>query len=248
MVSFQRIIEKFPSITPRDENKNIVKFTDSFSDELDEFGENIEQVQDSRFIDKASGKELDQIGEQYGILGNRDNRSDEEYSQFLKSLVPAFRFKGTVPGIRAAVGAGLNINDGLNSGTQEIFVKEHFEDNPNTSEKHLEYTLIFDNWTQHPGTTVEELAQLSDSSMSKLRKSQYNIEEETTILSDNINIQEPIITPDTTVSNDIITTDVNTVIWDTGEWDTMHFGKNDHIDKTNKSLWSNKTWNNENWT
>ena len=223
MVSFQRIIERFPSITPRDDDTVIVKLTDSFTDELNEFGNDITSVQESRFINEASGKELDQLGKQYGILGGRDGRTDDEYRQYLKSLVPVFRFQGTVPGIRAAVAAGLDLNDGLGGGTQDIFVKEHFEDDPPTDEEHLEYTLIFENWTPHRGATVEELAELSDSSMSRLRQPQYNIEKDITIISDSITVEEAINIPDTTTSTDTIRRDINTVVWDSGNWNSMHW-------------------------
>lgn len=223
MVSFQRIIERFPSITPRDDDTKIVKFTDSFTDELDSFADDIESVQASRFIDKASGKELDQLGKQYGVLGNRESRNDDEYRQYLKSLVPVFRFQGTVPGIRAAVAAGLDLNDGLGGGTQDILVKEHFEDDPPTDEEHLEYTLIFENWTQHQGQTVEELAELSDSSMSRLRQPQYNINEETTVTSDDTIIKDKNITSDTANSTDAVTINENIVVWETGDWNDMRW-------------------------
>nr|ADE29199.1 hypothetical protein [uncultured virus] len=223
MVSFQRIINRLPSITPRDADKNIVKYTDAFTNELNEFGNDITSVQESRFIDQASSKELDQLANQYGILGSRDGRTDDEYRQYLKSLVPIFRFQGTVPGIRAAVAAGLDLNDGLNGGTQDLFVKEHFEDDPPTDEEHLEYTLIFENWTKHNGQTVEELAELSDSSMSRLRQPQYNIGKDTTTVSDNVTIEEAINIPNPTSVTDTIIIDNNRVVWNSGNWNSMHW-------------------------
>jgi|APHM01.1.fsa_nt_gi hypothetical protein len=223
MVSFERIIEKLPSITPRDKDANIVNFTDAFSEEIDDFGVTIDDVRQSHFINQASGTELDIIGEQYGILGGRDGRSDEEYRQYLKSLVPVFRFKGTVPGIRAAVGAGLDINDGINSDEQDVFIKERFEENPPTDEAHLEYTIVFENWTPHRGSTVEELSQLSDASMAKLRRAQYNIDTDTTVASDDVTVEEAKFVSDTTVTSDTITPDKNIVVWEQGDWESMHW-------------------------
>lgn len=225
MVSFQKIIDKLPSITPREKDKNIVKFTNAFSEEIDDFGVTIENSIQSHFIDQASGEQLDIIGKQYSPIGDRNGRSDSEYRQYLKALVPAFRFKGTVPGIRATVAAGLDIESGLQSpeSEQDVFVSELYEQDPDTIEEYTKYDIELYDWTPHRVRTVDELAELSDASVSRLRRIDYHPEQETTIITDKINIQTSTSITEKSVLSDIITTDVVPVIWDTNNWGEMHW-------------------------
>jgi len=177
MVDFTPILERLPSILPREEDSVIKRYLDGYSDESNDFGEELEDIRNSRFVDKAVGGDLDEIGKQYGAIGKRAGRDDESYRAYLKSLVQVFRFRGTVPGIKSAVAAGLDINPGLEEtpGQDDIEIFEHFNDEPASSdpEKFLEYSIELYDWTPHEVGTVTELAGLSDASVSRLRKIEY---------------------------------------------------------------------------
>jgi hypothetical protein len=177
MVDFTPILERLPSILPREEDSVIKRYLDGYSDESNDFGEELEAIRNSRFVDKAVGGDLDEIGKQYGAIGKRAGRDDESYRAYLKSLVQVFRFRGTVPGIKSAVAAGLDINPGLEEtpGQDDIEIFEHFNDEPPSSdpEKFLEYSIELYDWTPHEVGTVTELAELSDASVSRLRKIEY---------------------------------------------------------------------------
>lgn len=227
MVSFQKIIDKLPSITPREKDKNIVKFTNAFSEEIDDFGVTIEDSIQSHFIDQASGEQLDIIGKQYSPIGDRNGRSDSEYRQYLKALVPAFRFKGTVPGIRATVAAGLDIESGLQTteSEQDVFVSELYEQDPDTIEEYTKYDIELYDWTPHRVRTVDELAELSDASVSRLRRIEYYLDIETTEITDSINIQESEIIDDTTTTSDTVDTRKNEILWDTSDWGELRWAE-----------------------
>jgi hypothetical protein len=177
MVDFTPILERLPSILPREEDSVIKRYLDGYSDESNDFGEELEDIRNSRFVDKAVGGDLDEIGKQYGAIGKRAGRDDESYRAYLKSLVQVFRFRGTIPGIKSAVAAGLDIDPGLEEspGQDDIEIFEHFNDEPPSSdpEKFLEYSIELYDWTPHEVATITELAELSDASVSRLRKIEY---------------------------------------------------------------------------
>lgn len=196
MVDFTKLIELFPSITPREKDSVIYRFLDAFTEEADEFGDTLEDIQETRFIDKATGEDLDKIGRAYGQLGRRIGRDDSSYRKYLKSLVPVFTYRGTVPGIREAIGAGLDIDSGINGSIQDgdVEVYEHYNDNPSIDEveKYLEYTVELHTWPNHQASIVEELAELSDSSVSKLRQIKYDSGREEILSDDVISINESL--------------------------------------------------------
>ena len=190
MVDLSDIIDRFPPIIPRESDSTIRRFIEAFQDDTDELGESLDDIQDSRFIDNASGEDLERIGAQFGPLGNRAGRDDQEYRAYLKSLVPVFEYRGTVPGIKAAVAAGLGIDDGIGGGDADLSIYEHFNDDPANQEEYLEYTITLDEWSAHRGSTIETLAELSDSSVSRLRKIRYNVGDEDVEVNDVASILE----------------------------------------------------------
>jgi len=214
MVDLSDIIDRFPPIIPRESDSTIRRFIEAFQDDTDELGESLDDIQDSRFIDKASGEDLDRIGAQFGPLGNRAGRDDQEYRTYLKSLVSVFEYRGTVPGIRAAVAAGLGIDDGINGGDADLSIYEHFNDDPANQEEYLEYTITLDEWSAHRGSTIETLAELSDSSVSRLRKVTYNFEDSVGF-SDSTNILEgQNITDNASIDDAVLVNSDNPTITD----------------------------------
>ena len=96
----------------------------------------LEELHNSHQIDNATKEDLDRIGALFGDLGKRRNRDDEEYRAFLKSIVQSFRGRGTKPGMRFAIAAGLGLDltkskyrddDGNIDLSDYIIIEEDFE-------------------------------------------------------------------------------------------------------------------------
>jgi len=106
-------------------------------------------VDTARVIDRITG-DLDRIGSLFGELGRRRNRADDEYADYLKSIVGSFSGRGTVPGIKQAVATSIGMEP------DDISIREDFTDNS--------YQVVFDTWPSHRGRTVETVAELADPS------------------------------------------------------------------------------------
>jgi len=173
MIEFDDIFD-LPFFLARDKDSTIRKYIEAHNDETDDFGNKLEEALESHQIDNASGDELDEIGAAFGILGRRRERNDQEYRIYLKSLVQSFRGRGTIPGIISAVAAGLNVDE------DQIEIEEDYQN--------LEYIITLYEWTDHRGSTVEELSELADASVSNLKRTVYKIDEEEMEVDDSINV------------------------------------------------------------
>ena len=91
----------------------ISRYVSSFDDDIDILGDRIDDSIDSKYIDSATGRELDRIGAKYGDVGRRLGRNDDEYKPFLRSIVSAFDATGTKSGIRFVTSAVLEIDPDL---------------------------------------------------------------------------------------------------------------------------------------
>lgn len=100
----------------------ISRYVGSFDDDLEELGDRIDESVFSKYIETASGKELDRIGAAFGDIGRRIGRNDDEYRSFLRSIVRTFDAIGTKSGIRFVAGAVLEIDPDL------IEIEEDFEE------------------------------------------------------------------------------------------------------------------------
>jgi hypothetical protein len=85
----------------------ISRYLESHDAEVDTTDAFINSAIVSHQVDKASGKNLNRIGALFGELGKRRGRSDPEYRTFLKSIVQSFSGRGTVPGLKFAIAAGV---------------------------------------------------------------------------------------------------------------------------------------------
>jgi len=171
MVDFDDVFD-LPFFLDRSEGSVIRQYIAAHNDEIQDFGDKLEEVMESHQIDNATGEELDQIGAAFGPLGRRRSRGDQEYRIYIKSLVQSFRGRGTVPGIISAVAAGLNTED------NNVEIIEDFQD--------LEYTIRLTDWSSHRGTTIEELAELADASVSRLKRIEYDVVTEEMTVSDSV--------------------------------------------------------------
>jgi len=206
MSKFRDIIEYFPPITPRESDSVIVRFLDAFSTEAEDFGDDLDEIRESHYVDVASGDALDRIGAQYGPLGRRAGRDDSAYRTYLKSLVQVFQYRGTVPGIIAATSAGLGIRE------RYVDVYEHFNDPESeiaTPKERREYTITLSEWTPHRVSTIEQLANLSDASTSDLRKIRYDTGVEEVGVADSISVVASEIIEEIVAADDLTAIDTN---------------------------------------
>jgi len=128
--------------------------------ELDTAEQKINQSLTSRFIDQATGNDLDRIGALFGPnIGTRDGRSDEQYRFYLKSVVSSFISRGTKNGIKLAIAAAASVD------INDVAIEEFFDTN--------EYDVIVVPNNAVIGSIVEQVAELADPSGVKLRRTRF---------------------------------------------------------------------------
>lgn len=147
--------EQFPRPLPRDPDSLFRGWVEAHQDSFNEFDRSLEEIAITHRITEATGTDLDRVGEQFGRIGRRRGRGDEEYRAFLLSIVPSFQGRGTVSGLKFAVGAGVLAD------ADEVYIEEFFDEN--------EYSVEVGDWIAHDVTTIHELAELADPSGVALR-------------------------------------------------------------------------------
>ncbi len=156
------LIDNIPEILPREEDTVIYKYIDSHDKELEDLDQKINDVYQSRKIDAATGDELDQIGRLFGELGRRRGRDDQEYRTYLKSIVQSFSGRGTKPGMKFAVAAGIGTT------TDNITINEDFKNNS--------YTIRVENVSDgFIASSINDMAELADPSGVELGSPPYII-------------------------------------------------------------------------
>ena len=100
----------------------ISRYLDTHENELDRVEEALQEVINNKFVDRASGEALDELGKLFGpTIGKRRGRSDVQYRIYLKSVVQSFISRGTVNGIKLAISAATDVP------IEDIEVNEDFE-------------------------------------------------------------------------------------------------------------------------
>ncbi|GGM64140.1 hypothetical protein J2752_000470 [Halarchaeum rubridurum] len=120
-------------------------------DELERYAGDLEAVAKSLKITQADGRALDELGKGFGQLGRRRGRDDGPYRSYLLSLVGAFNGRGTPPGLRLAIAAGVLADQ------DDVALIEDFQS--------LEYEVVLRDWQAHRTGTVHALADLADPSV-----------------------------------------------------------------------------------
>jgi len=129
-------------------------------EELTRVQDNIKDGLGSKYVDEATGSDLDELGKIFGDeIGARRGRDDEAYRTYLKSVVQSFVSRGTKSGIRVAIAAAAGID------VSDIEVNDGFGS--------LEYDVVVNPQTPISGTAIEEIAELADASGVKLRFIRY---------------------------------------------------------------------------
>lgn len=140
---------RLPSLFPLyDDSMEFEPWLDAHQSELDELDADLAQVKDQIHIETATGQELNLIGNEYGVLGQRRGRDNDSYRAYLMSLMASFQGVGTVPGVKQAVSSGLLVDEGA------IDILEDFTTN--------KYEIELTDWTAHETGTIRTLADLAD--------------------------------------------------------------------------------------
>jgi len=153
MIEFEEIADIFPDISPtQDDKKKIAKYVAAHQAEVNGYADNITEIIKSRHVDEAETiADLEQIGALFGELGRRRGRDKEEYRAFLKSVVQSFQGRGTNPGMKFAIAAGINAEP------ENITINEDFQN--------LEYTIQIDDVDEgFVSSAINDMATLADPS------------------------------------------------------------------------------------
>ena len=164
------------------------RFIEQFESELSTVEDEMASVEESKFIDNATGSELDELGKIFGVLGKRRERTDTQYRIYLKSVVQSFISRGTKNDIKTALSAATDVP------IADIEIQEKFDTN--------EYEVNILAATPITGSVVEEVAQIADPSGVNLLRTRFKIPAEVTEIDDSIGF-----TFGTLVDNELTTTD-----------------------------------------
>jgi len=145
--------------------------------ELDTAEQKINESLTSRFIDQASGNDLNRIGALFGPnIGSRDGRNDVQYRFYLKSIVSSFISRGTKNGIKLAIAAAASID------IEDVSIIEFFDTN--------EYDIVVVPNNSVIGSIVEQVAELADPSGVRLRRSRFRPDKDQVVVQDSVSPRE----------------------------------------------------------
>jgi len=129
----------------------ITRYIGAYNDQSEQAVSSIEDAVASHQVNRASGFDLDQIGALFGELGRRRGRSDQEYRAFLKTIVQSFSGRGTIPGLKFAIAAGVGVD------SSDVTITEDFTE--------IGYEVRVDNVdTTFLSSVINDLADLADPS------------------------------------------------------------------------------------
>lgn len=154
------------------------RYIDNADEELGSVEEQLDSVIEAKFVDSATGDELDRIGESFGVLGKRRERNDTQYRIYLKSIVQSFISRGTKNGIKTAISAATDVP------AEDITINEDFQNN--------EYEVEILATTPITGSLLEEVAEIADPSGVELALTRFTIPADETEIDDEVNISEGI--------------------------------------------------------
>lgn len=154
--------ERIPYPLPQDDDTTLQQWLAELQTEADDVDAALDTVLDAVQVEHAPSRALDELGKDFGELGKRRGRADEQYRAFLLGLVAAFDGRGTPPGLRLAIAVGIL------AAQDDVALIEDFET--------LEYEVVLENeaWSPHRSGTVRDLADLADPSAVQLREPVHN--------------------------------------------------------------------------
>lgn len=129
----------------------ITRYLSAYNEQSTQVADSIDSAIASRQVNNATGSDLDQIGGLFGELGRRRGRSDQEYRAFLKTIVQSFSGRGTIPGLKFAIAAGIGTD------SSNVIIIEDFDQTG--------YEIRLNNIdTTFLSSVVNDLAELADPS------------------------------------------------------------------------------------
>lgn len=206
------------------------RYIEAHTDELDTVEKELNELQDAKFVDTASGTDLDEVGKIFGTLGRRLGRDDTEYRIFLKSVVQSFVSRGTKNDIKTALSAATDVP------LADISINENFADNS--------YEVNILAATPITGSLVEQVSEIADPSGVEQSRTRFTIPADEMQINDAVNFSfgtsvdggslgsnDGVVVPPAEVVSDEqgvtgATSSSQTIVsWDKGSWDTMHWSK-----------------------
>lgn len=166
----------------------ISRYLGTAEEEFHTIDHKIEDTINSKFVDKAEGQDLDELGKVFGVLGKRRGRTDLQYRIYLKSVVQSFVSRGTVTGIKLAVSAATDVP------IADISINEDFENNE------YEVEVIPNNPVS--GNIIEEVAEIADPSGVELLLTRFSPEPDEMVVDDRRSFTLGELVPDTAFADD----------------------------------------------
>lgn len=154
----------------------ISRYIAAGEEEFESIDDELQSVIKSKFVDEATGKELDRLGSLFGIIGKRNGRGDKQYRIYLKSIVQSFVSRGTVNGIKLAISAAAG------TPVDDIKIVEDFQQNG--------YDIIITPKSPVVGTVIEDVSQIADPSGIELGLVRFRFEPEEVGIADPVDITE----------------------------------------------------------
>lgn len=141
------------------------RFIETIEEQASAREENIDKAIASKFIDSANGNSLDEIGKLFGELGQRGNRDDEKYREYLSSIAEVYNGRGTKGSVAKAVAAVVS-SDTNRIDPDSISYVEFFDEN--------EYKIEFEKFEPHNLSLLYNVAEIADPSGINFIGPRYN--------------------------------------------------------------------------
>lgn len=154
----------------------ISRYIEESDRELNNVEDELDEIIRSKFIDNATGEELDNIGAAFGQIGKRAGRNDTQYRIYLKSVVQSFVSRGTVSGIKAAISAATDVP------LEDIQINEDFDTNT--------YEVQIVAATPITGSLLEEVSEIADPSGVGQTRTRFTLPADETAVSDAVSFTE----------------------------------------------------------
>ena len=170
----------------------ISRYLRTAGDELDLVEEQLNSIIEKKFVDKATGKDLDRLGTLFGdVIGKRSGRDDTQYRIYLKSVVQSFVSRGTINGIKVAVSAATGVP------IENITIREDF------NKTGYDVVVIPNNPVQK--SVVSQIARIADPSGVELLRVRFSPPPDEMAVDDVVRIIQPEEPTDTMGATDSVT-------------------------------------------
>lgn len=186
----------------------IDRYAEANEEELQDIENSLQEVRRSRYIQNAENEDLDEIGKIFGEIGERGGRDEDEYRDYLSSIVQSFISRGKQSDIKTAVAAALGID------ASEVSINEDLQFNT--------YEVEVPPISAHKGSIVEQAAELSDPSGVGLDKVRYQIGD-TLLADDSVDATSAGNTGDEVGFGDSVSVTEYNTYWNSDDWGALRW-------------------------